>query len=59
MTTITQVPTVPLTAEQLAGMNSAFAADPVLKRTQNAIARVSVDELAIDHQLAKIGRAHV
>jgi len=52
MTTITQVPTVPLTAEQLAGMNSAFAADPVLKRTQNAIARVSVDELAIDHQLA-------
>ena len=33
-------------------MQGSFAADPVLKRTQNAIARVSVDDLAVDHQRA-------
>ncbi|AIY03743.1 MULTISPECIES: C1 family peptidase [Arthrobacter] len=58
MSTVTAVTTSPLTnkslltAESLATMRDSFAADPVLKRTQNAIARVSVDDLAIDHQLA-------
>ncbi|QNE16493.1 C1 family peptidase [Pseudarthrobacter sp. NBSH8] len=35
-------------------LNEAFAADPVLKRTQNAISRVSVDDLAIDRHLATV-----
>ncbi len=41
-----------LTAGQLADLHASFAADPVLRQKQNAIVRVSVDELAIDHQLA-------
>ncbi len=41
-----------LTAGQVNALHASFAADPVLKRTQNAITRVSVDELAIDHALA-------
>jgi bleomycin hydrolase len=52
MSTVTAVTTSPLTPESLSAMRDSFAADPVLKRTQNAIARVSVDELAVDHQLA-------
>ncbi|WP_284978234.1 C1 family peptidase [Arthrobacter sp. fls2-241-R2A-200] len=41
-----------LTAARLSALHESFAADPVLKQKQNAIVRVSVDELAIDHQLA-------
>ncbi|MFQ4148584.1 C1 family peptidase [Arthrobacter sp. LAPM80] len=52
MTAITDTTATSLTAGQLADLHKAFAADPVLKRMQNAIARVSVDELAVDHQLA-------
>lgn len=52
MTTITDTAATSLTMGQLAGLHKSFAADPVLKRTQNAIARVSVDEIAVDHQLA-------
>ncbi|RAN78078.1 aminopeptidase [Bacillus sp. SRB_336] len=52
MTTITGTAATSLTMGQLAGLHTSFAADPVLKRTQNAIARVSVDEIAVDHQLA-------
>jgi len=52
MSTVTAVTTSPLTPESLAAMRDSFAADPVLKRTQNAVARVSVDDLAIDHQRA-------
>ncbi|MBG0738413.1 C1 family peptidase [Paeniglutamicibacter antarcticus] len=44
--------TASLTAAQVDALHASFAADPVLKRTQNAITRVSVDELAIDHGLA-------
>lgn len=42
----------PLSTEQLTALHESFAADPILKQKQNAIVRVSVDELAIDHQLA-------
>ncbi len=52
MSTATGVTVSPLAPETLSRMRDAFAADTVLKRTQNAIARVSVDDLAIDHQLA-------
>lgn len=52
MTTSADLSAASLTTEQLTALNESFSADPVLKRTQNAIARVSVDELAIDHQLA-------
>ncbi|NVM97627.1 aminopeptidase C [Arthrobacter sp. SDTb3-6] len=52
MTTITDTTAAALTMGQLAELHKSFAADPVLKRTQNAISRVSVDEIAVDHQLA-------
>lgn len=56
MTTITDLSVTShassLTPGHVAALHNSFAADPVLKRTQNAIARVSVDELAVDHQLA-------
>ncbi|WP_159706922.1 aminopeptidase C [Arthrobacter sp. 18067] len=49
-------PTTPtearLTTGQLAALHGSFVADAVLRQKQNAIVRVSVDELAIDHQLA-------
>ncbi|NYE95454.1 bleomycin hydrolase [Psychromicrobium silvestre] len=45
-------PNPSLTTEQIATLQESFAADPILKQRQNAIVRVSVDELAIDHQLA-------
>ncbi|MBM6621048.1 C1 family peptidase [Micrococcaceae bacterium RIT802] len=41
-----------LSPELLTALHESFAADPVLKQKQNAIVRVSVDELAINHQLA-------
>ncbi|SEJ32003.1 bleomycin hydrolase [Arthrobacter sp. yr096] len=41
-----------LTADQVSALRDSFAADPDLKHKQNAIVRVSVDELAIDHQVA-------
>ena len=52
MTTITQLAAGSLTTDQVAELHQSFTADPFLKRTQNAIARVSVDDLAVDHQLA-------
>lgn len=52
MSTVTDVTAFPLTTSQVSDLHQAFGADPVLRRTQNAIARVSVDDLAIDHQLA-------
>ncbi|TFB52272.1 aminopeptidase [Cryobacterium tagatosivorans] len=41
-----------LTTGQLTALHESFSADPVLKQRQNAIVRISVDELAIDHQVA-------
>lgn len=52
MISVTDVTTAPLTLENVVELQSNFSKDPVLKRTQNAIARVSVDDLAIDHQRA-------
>lgn len=52
MTPITPVTVSPLSIDHVAALHDSFTADPVLKRTQNAIARVSVDDLAIDHQRA-------
>ena len=50
--TAVSVTTASLTTDQVNALHKSFAADPVLKRTQNAITRISVDELAIDHGLA-------
>lgn len=52
MTLITDVTTSPISLENIAQLQRDFSSDPALKRTQNAIARVSVDDLAIDHQRA-------
>jgi bleomycin hydrolase len=41
-----------LTQARLTALHESFAADPALKQRQNAIVRISVDELAIDHQRA-------
>jgi bleomycin hydrolase len=52
MTTSLDLTVASLTAGQLTTLHESFAADPALKHKQNAIVRISVDELAIDHQLA-------
>lgn len=52
MTTSTDLSVATLPAGQLAALHRSFSADPALKQKQNAIVRISVDELAIDHQLA-------
>lgn len=52
MTPITSVTTSALSTEHVDALHEGFSADPVLRRTQNAIARVSVDDIAIDHQRA-------
>lgn len=41
-----------LSAAQLDELRRAFAADPSLKRSQNAVTRVGVDEIALDHDVA-------
>lgn len=51
MTTQADLSVASLPIEQLAVLHESFSADPALKQKQNAIVRVSVDELAIDHQL--------
>jgi len=52
MTTSMELTVASLTTGQLTALHESFAADPVLKQRQNAIVRISVDELAIDHQVA-------
>lgn len=41
-----------LSPTQLEELRSAFAADPSLKRSQNAVTRVGVQEIAVDHDVA-------
>ncbi|WP_309072312.1 C1 family peptidase [Arthrobacter sp.] len=52
MTTSMDLTVASLTAGHLTALHESFAADPALKQKQNAIVRISVDDLAIDHQLA-------
>ena len=52
MTTSTDLTVASLTSGQLTALHESFSADPALKQRQNAIVRISVDELAIDHQVA-------
>lgn len=52
MTTPTDLSVAALPTEQVTSLHASFAADPVLKQKQNAIVRVSVSDLAIDHQVA-------
>ncbi|WP_198415148.1 aminopeptidase C [Cryobacterium tagatosivorans] len=52
MTTSMDLTVASLTTGQLTALHESFSADPVLKQRQNAIVRISVDELAIDHQVA-------
>ena len=41
-----------LSPAQLEDLRTAFAADPSLKRSQNAVTRVGVQEIALDHDVA-------
>ena len=51
MTSSTDFSVAALSTAQLVVLNESFSQDPSLKQKQNSIVRVSVDELAIDHQL--------
>ena len=52
MTTSADLSVASLPTERVAALHRSFSADPALKQKQNAIVRVSVDDLAIDHQRA-------